>query len=76
MFFLIINLLIKGEFFPTISISLNFHYNVRAKLQPALNVLIVFSLRFPFKLFIDKSSEIKIFLNPILFLINLINFLE
>ena len=29
------------------------------KLQPALNVLIVFSLIDPFKLFIDKSSEIN-----------------
>ncbi len=48
----------------------------KAKSQPALNVLIVFSLSVPFKLFIDKSSDINMFLKPIWFLINLINFLE
>ena len=48
----------------------------KAKLQPALNALIVFSLIFPFKLFIDKSSEINKFLKPKYFLISLIIFFE
>ena len=48
----------------------------KAKLQPALNVLIVFSFKLPLRLFMDKSSEIKIFLKPILLRINLINFFE
>ena len=60
------NLLTKGEYFPTISISLMLPLQCKAILQPALNVLIVLSLSVPFKLFIDKSSDINKFLNRIL----------
>ena len=40
------------------------------------NKLIVLSFKSSLKLFIDKSSEIKIFLNPIFFLIIFIIFFE
>ena len=67
---------INGELFPTIFISFKFPLQCKAKLQPALNVLIVFSFKLPLRLFMDKSSEIKISLKPILLRINLINFFE
>ena len=46
--------------------SFKFPLQCKAKLQPALNVLIVFSSKLPLRLFIDKSSEIRISLKPIL----------
>ena len=68
-----IKLLTFGELSPTTFISDNLPLQWRARLQPALNVLIVLVFKSSFKLFIDKSSEIKMFLKPIFFLIKLGN---
>ena len=71
-----INLSTKGELVATVFISEYLPLQCKTKLQPAANAFFVFSLIEYFKLFIEISSEIIIFLKPIFFLIISIIILE